>query len=66
VFQIDFSIDVLRAEASTDKRTFVTRTEANGFDDEFYSPDCDHVPMPVPAAAVITTPLPSSSLRPAG
>jgi hypothetical protein len=49
VFQIDFSIDVLRAEASTEKRTFVTRTEANGFDDEFYSPDCDHVPMPVPA-----------------
>lgn len=48
-FQIDLSIDVLTAEASTPKREFVTRTEANGFDyDEFYSPDCDHVPMPVP------------------
>ena len=48
VFQIDFSIDVLTASASTMKRDFVTRTEANGFDEEFYSPDCDHVPVPVP------------------
>ena len=49
VLQIDFSIDVLNATASTAKREFVTRTEANGFDDEFYTPDCDHVPVPVPA-----------------
>jgi serine/threonine-protein kinase len=49
VFQIDFSIDVLSASASTEKKTFTTRTEANGLDDEFYTPDCDHVPMPVPS-----------------
>ena len=40
--QIDFAIDVLRADASTPMRTFTPT-------DEFYSPDCDHVPMPVPA-----------------
>lgn len=39
--QIDFAIDVLRADASTPFRTFTPT-------DEFYSPDCDHVPMPVP------------------
>jgi hypothetical protein len=50
VFQIDFSIEVLRAETGTEKRAFVTRTEANGLDEEFYSPDCDHVPVPVPAS----------------
>ncbi len=41
-FQIDFSIDVLTADASTQKRTF-TKTG------DFYSPDCDDVAMPVPA-----------------
>ncbi len=40
--QIDFAIDVLRADATTPKRTFTPT-------DEFYSPDCDHVAMPVPA-----------------
>ncbi len=41
-FQIDFSFDVLRVDgASPAKRTF-TPTE------DFYEPDCDHVPMPVP------------------
>ena len=40
--QIDFAIDVLTADASTPKQTFTTT-------DDFYSPDCDHVPMPVPA-----------------
>jgi len=40
-FQIDFSIDVLTADASTPQRTF-TKTG------DFYSPDCDFVPMPVP------------------
>jgi hypothetical protein len=48
VFQIDFSIDVLSATGSTPKREFITRTEDNGLDEEFYSPDCDHVPVPVP------------------
>ena len=40
--QIDFAIDVLTADASTQKRTFTTT-------EDFYSPDCDHVPVPVPA-----------------
>jgi hypothetical protein len=40
-FQIDFSIDVLNAPAGTATRTF-TKTA------DFYSPDCDFVPMPVP------------------
>jgi serine/threonine-protein kinase len=39
--QIDFSIDVLRSDGSTPMRTFTPT-------DEFYSPDCDHVAMPVP------------------
>jgi serine/threonine-protein kinase len=41
-FQIDFSIVVLTADASTPKKTF---TE-NG---DWSSPDCDQEPMPVPA-----------------
>ena len=41
VFQIDFSIDVLTADASTPKMTFTTTSD-------FYAPDCDHVPMLVP------------------
>ncbi len=40
--QIDFTIDVLTADASTPMRTFTPTSN-------FYSPDCDHVPMPVPA-----------------
>ena len=40
--RIDFSIEVLRADASTPMRTFTP----NG---EFYDPDCDNVPVPVPA-----------------
>ena len=39
--QIDFSIDVLTADNSTPMRTFTTTGD-------FFSPDCDHVPMPVP------------------
>jgi serine/threonine-protein kinase len=39
--QIDFSIDVLTAGADTPRRTFEPT-------DKFYSPDCDHVPVPVP------------------
>ncbi|MCA9607109.1 MAG: hypothetical protein KC619_15995 [Myxococcales bacterium] len=41
VFQIDFSIEVLRADSSTPRMDFVET-------DDFYSPDCDHVMMPVP------------------
>lgn len=40
--QIDFSIDVLGADSSTPMRTFTPT-------DEFYDPDCDEVPVPVPA-----------------
>ena len=40
-FQIDFDIDVLTADASTPMKTFTTTGD-------FYSPDCDHVAMPVP------------------
>jgi serine/threonine-protein kinase len=40
-FQIDFSLEVLKADASSPMRTFTPT-------DDFYSPDCDHVPMPVP------------------
>lgn len=50
VFQIDFSIDVLTADASTQKRSFTPRTDANGYDDEFYSPDCDLTSVPIPAS----------------
>jgi serine/threonine-protein kinase len=41
-FQITFDFNVLHADASTPHRTF-TRTS------EFYSPDCDPAPVPVPA-----------------
>jgi hypothetical protein len=40
--RIDFSIEVLQADANTPKRSF----EAT---DEFYEPDCDPAPIPVPA-----------------
>ena len=38
---IDFSFDVLGADASTPVRTFTPTSD-------FYEPDCDHVPVPVP------------------
>jgi hypothetical protein len=44
--RIDFSIEVLRADASTSMRTFTTN-------DDFYTPDCDHMPVPVPAGGRI-------------
>ena len=40
--QIDFSIEVLGADSATERRTFDTT-------DDFYDPDCDHVPVPVPS-----------------
>jgi serine/threonine-protein kinase len=41
LFQIDFSIDVLAADASTPHQTFTPTAD-------FYAPDCDMVDMPVP------------------
>jgi serine/threonine-protein kinase len=40
--QIDYALDVLQADSTTPMRTFSTTPD-------FFSPDCDHVPMPVPA-----------------
>jgi len=40
-FRIDFSLEVLKADASVTPRAF-TQT------DDFYDPDCDFVPVPVP------------------
>lgn len=44
--QIDFSINVLHADATTPVRTFMPT-------DDFYTPDCDHVPMPVPVGGAL-------------
>ncbi len=41
VMQIDTSIDVLTADAATPMRTFTPTSD-------FYTPDCDDVPVPVP------------------
>jgi serine/threonine-protein kinase len=40
-FHIDFSIDVLRADAATPRRAFTPTRD-------FYAPDCDHVEVPLP------------------
>jgi serine/threonine-protein kinase len=40
-FQIDFSIEVLEADSSTPRQEFLPTGD-------FYSPDCDQVPIPVP------------------
>jgi serine/threonine-protein kinase len=45
-FQIDFSMQVLKADASVPMRQFTTTAD-------FYSPDCEHVPFPVPANGAI-------------
>jgi hypothetical protein len=42
VMQIDFSLEVMRADPSLAPRAFTPT-------DEFYNPDCDQVPVPVPA-----------------
>lgn len=39
--RVDFSIEVLEADGSTPMRMFTKN-------DEFYEPDCDHMPVPVP------------------
>jgi serine/threonine-protein kinase len=43
--QIDFSIEVLAADGSA-LRSFTTTSD-------FFNPDCDHVPMPVPAGGAL-------------
>lgn len=45
-FQIDFSMHVLTADAKTPMRRFKPT-------DEFYRPDCDEVPMPVPPGGAV-------------
>ena len=45
-FRIDFSIEVLEANTSTPFRTF-TKTG------DFYTPDCDDVPVPVPPGGAL-------------
>jgi serine/threonine-protein kinase len=40
--RVDFSIEVLRADAAAPARAFI-RT------DDFYDPDCDFMPVPIPA-----------------
>jgi serine/threonine-protein kinase len=44
--RIDFSIEMLEADATTPFRTFTPTAD-------FYSPDCDHVPIPVPAGGAL-------------
>jgi hypothetical protein len=44
--RIDFSIEVLEADAATPFRTFTPTGD-------FYSPDCDHVPFPVPPGGAL-------------
>ena len=44
--QIDFSIVVLTADASTPYRTFIPTSD-------FYTPDCDMAPVPIPAGGAV-------------
>ncbi len=44
--QIDFSIEVLEADDQTPLRSFSTTQD-------FYSPDCDHAPVPVPPGGAL-------------
>lgn len=45
-FQIDFSLEVLDGEASTELRSFTATND-------FYSPDCDAVELPVPEGGAL-------------
>ena len=45
-FRMDFSIEVLRSTSTTPFRTFTATSD-------FYSPDCDKVPMPVPVGGAL-------------
>jgi hypothetical protein len=42
IFQIDFSLNVLKASSTTPKRSFTKNSE-------FYSPDCDYTSVPIPS-----------------
>jgi serine/threonine-protein kinase len=44
--RVDFSIQLLQADASTPLQTFTPTAD-------FYAPDCDHVPFPVPAGGAL-------------
>jgi serine/threonine-protein kinase len=46
VMQIDYALDVLTATNATPMRTFTTTSD-------FFSPDCDHVAVPIPAGGNI-------------
>jgi hypothetical protein len=46
VMRIDFSLTVLKATSSTPMRTF-TPTK------DFFTPDCDHVPFPIPPVGAV-------------
>lgn len=45
-FRIDYSIELLRADANTPMQAFNPTAD-------FYTPDCENVPMPVPAGGAI-------------
>ena len=46
----NYSFHILEADSSTPRYDFTRRLRANGFpEDEFYSPHCDRIAMPVPA-----------------
>jgi hypothetical protein len=44
--RIDFSIEVLHADQLTPRESFITTSD-------FYSPDCDHVPVPLPPGGAL-------------
>lgn len=47
--QIDFSIEVLEADLSTPFRAFAPKRD----EDEFYDPDCDEGPVPLPPGGAL-------------
>jgi len=49
IMQIDFSIEVLDATSSTPRRAFTPKTD----EEEFYTPDCDTAPFPVPTGGAL-------------
>jgi len=46
IFQIDFSIPVLKATSTTPKRSFTKNSS-------FYSPDCDYTSVPIPSGGFV-------------
>jgi len=46
IFQIDFSLKILDLEKSIEPRSFIAT-------EDFYEPDCDYVPVPVPPGGSI-------------